>query len=82
VAQLGCRMYLHQRQPPPLMGNTFEYNGSGAQTVSAFTYNILIISNAGDKTILAGTTVNCFNITLNDAAVLVMPDTSVLNVQE
>lgn len=63
-------------------GNTFEYNGSGAQTVTAFTYNILIISNAGDKTILAGTTVNCFNITLNDAAVLVMPDTSVLNVQE
>lgn len=65
-----------------VIGNTFEYNGSGAQTISAFTYNILIISNAGDKTILAGTTVNCFNITLNDAAVLVMPDTSVLNVQE
>lgn len=63
-------------------GNTFEYNGSGAQTISAFTYNILIISNAGDKTILAGTTVNCLNVVLNDAAVLVLPDTSVFNVTQ
>ncbi len=63
-------------------GNTFEYNGSGAQTIAAFTYNDLILSNAGAKTVLAGTTVNCFTITLNDDAVLTLPDTSVLNVTQ
>lgn len=62
-------------------GNTFEYNGSGAQTITAFTYNNLIISNAGTKTVLAGTTVNCQTITINDNAVLTLPDTSVFNVQ-
>ncbi|BFG69200.1 hypothetical protein KACHI17_00810 [Sediminibacterium sp. KACHI17] len=62
-------------------GNTFEYNGSGAQTIRAFTYNNLIISNAGAKTVLAGTTVNCQTIEINDSAVLTLPDTSVLNVQ-
>ncbi len=63
-------------------GNTFEYNGSGAQTIAAFTYNNLIISNAGAKTVLAGTTVNCLTITLNDDAVLTLPDTSVFNVTQ
>jgi len=62
-------------------GNTFEYNGSGAQTIRAFTYNNLIISNAGAKTVLAGTTVNCQTLDINDSAVLTLPDTSVLNVQ-
>ncbi len=62
-------------------GNTFEYNGSGAQTIRAFTYNNLIISNAGAKTVLAGTTVNCQTLEINNSAVLTLPDTSVLNVQ-
>ncbi len=62
-------------------GNTFEYNGSGAQTITAFTYNNLIISNAGAKTVLAGTTVNCQTVEINDAAVLTLPDTGVINVQ-
>ena len=62
-------------------GNTFEYNGSGAQTITAFTYNNLILSNAGAKTVLAGTTVNCQTVEINDNAVLTLPDTSVLNVQ-
>jgi fibronectin-binding autotransporter adhesin len=62
-------------------GNTFEYNGSGAQTITAFTYNNLIISNAGAKTVLAGTTVNCQTIEINDSAVLTLPNTSALNVQ-
>jgi hypothetical protein len=63
-------------------GNTFEYNGSGAQTITAFTYNNLIISNAGAKTVLAGTTVNCLTITLNGDAILTLPDTSVFNVTQ
>ncbi len=62
-------------------GNTFEYNGSGAQTIAAFTYNNLIVSNAGAKTVLAGATVNCQTLMINDSAVLTLPDTSVLNVQ-
>jgi fibronectin-binding autotransporter adhesin len=61
--------------------NTFEYNGSGAQTVTAFTYHDLILSNTGAKTLLAGTTVNCQTLEINDTAVLTLPDTSVLNVQ-
>jgi hypothetical protein len=60
--------------------NTFEYNGAGAQNIAAFTYHNLIISNAGIKTVLAGTTVNCQTITMNDAAILTLPDTSILNV--
>lgn len=62
-------------------GNTFEYNGSGAQTITAFTYNNLIISNAGAKTVLAGTTVNCQTIEINDTAILTLPNTGILNVQ-
>lgn len=61
-------------------GNNFEYNGNGAQTITAFTYHNLIISNTGAKTVLAGTTVTCLTIELNDAAVLTLPDTAVLNV--
>ena len=61
--------------------NIFEYNGSGAQTITAFTYNNLIISNTGAKTVLAGTTVNCQTIEINNTAVLTLPDTSILNVQ-
>lgn len=61
--------------------NSFEYNGGGAQTITAFTYNNLIISNAGAKTVLAGTTVNCQTLEINNSAVLTLPDTSVLNVQ-
>lgn len=63
-------------------GNNFDYNGSGAQTIAAFTYNNLIISNAGAKTVLAGTIVNCLTITLNDAAVLTLPDTATFNVTQ
>lgn len=62
-------------------GNTFEYNGAGAQTITAFSYNDLIISNNGAKTILAGTTVKCKTITMNDAAVLTLPTNSVLDAE-
>ncbi len=61
-------------------GNNFEYNGNSAQTITAFAYHNLIISNTGAKTVLAGTTVSCLTIELNDAAVLTLPDTAVLNV--
>jgi hypothetical protein len=61
-------------------GNNFEYDGAGAQTITAFTYHNLIISNTGSKTVLAGTTVTCLTIEVNDTAVLTLPDTAVLNV--
>lgn len=64
-----------------ITGNTFEYNGSGAQTIAAFTYNDLIISNNGGKSVTAGTTVNCRTIAMNDNAVLLLPNSSSLNVQ-
>lgn len=62
-------------------GNTFDYNGSGAQTIIApFDYNNLVISNAGVKTILTATTVNCQTITFNDAATLDILGTGLFNI--
>lgn len=61
-------------------GNTFEFNGSGAQTITAFTYHHLVISVSGAKTVLAGTTVNCETLETKDSAILTLPDTSTLNV--
>lgn len=57
-------------------GNTFDYNGSGAQTIAPFTYNILNISNAGVKSITVSTTVTCLNINLNGAATLDIPSSA------
>jgi hypothetical protein len=39
-----------------ITGNTIDFNGNGAQTVSAFNYNNLTLSNTGEKTFSAGTT--------------------------
>lgn len=60
--------------------NTFEFNGSGPQTITAFTYYHLVISVAGAKTVLASTTVNCETLEAKDSAILTLPDTSILNV--
>ncbi len=38
--------------------NTFEYNGSTAQTVTPFTYNNLILSGSGAKTVSSSQTAN------------------------
>lgn len=62
-------------------GNSFDYNGNGAQTIiSPFNYNNLMISNAGVKTILTATTVNCQTITLNGAATLDILGTGLFNI--
>ena len=64
-------------------GNTFDYNGGGAQTVFApFTYNILVISNAGTKTILTATAVTCLTFTINNAATIDIPGTATLTVTQ
>lgn len=57
-------------------GNTFDYNGSGAQTIAPFTYNNLVISNAGIKTIAAATFVTCLTFTINNAATIDVPSTT------
>ena len=62
-------------------GNTFDYNGTAAQTVKTFfNYNYLVISNTGIKTILTGTTVYCQKIYLNDSAKIKIEGTSQLKV--
>jgi hypothetical protein len=58
--------------------NTFEYNGSIDQTIAAFTYNDLIVSNAGNKNILTGTGVTCRTLVINDAAVVNIQGTGTL----
>lgn len=63
-----------------VIGNIFEYNGSGSQTITAFTYNDLILSNTASKAVLAGTAVNCQTLTINGNIFLILPDTSLLNV--
>ncbi len=60
--------------------NSFEYNGSSTQTITAFSYHHLIISNSGNKQILASSTVICQTFTSNDATVDI-PDTAILEVQ-
>jgi fibronectin-binding autotransporter adhesin len=60
--------------------NTFEFNGAGDQTITAFTYFHLVISVSGAKTVLAGTTVNCETLEAKDDAKLTLLDLSTLNV--
>ncbi len=67
--------------------NTFDFNGSGAQTITAnaspfTTYNNLIISNAGTKTILTATAVSCLTFTINGSATLAIPGTAALTVTQ
>lgn len=60
-------------------GNTFDYNGSGAQTIispTSFKYNVLRISNTNDKSILTGVIVECFELELQGTAVLVLSNTA------
>jgi len=50
-------------------GSTMDYNGSAAQSVAAMAYNNLTFSNAGTKTVAAGTTQIAGNFTFSGAAV-------------
>lgn len=47
-------------------GSTVSFNGSGAQTIPAFTFEDLIIENAGDKTV--STSIYAKNITIETGA--------------
>lgn len=61
-------------------GGLVEYNSASNQTIINGSYNDLMISNAGVKTILTATTVNCQTITFNDAATLDILGTGLFNV--
>jgi fibronectin-binding autotransporter adhesin len=61
-------------------GGLVEYNSASDQTVINGTYYDLVISNAGVKTILTATTVNCQTITFNDAATLEIAGTGLFNI--
>lgn len=60
--------------------SNLEYNGSGAQSITPFTYYGLILSNAGIKLINSTSTVNCRTFTVNDAAELEIEDGGNLNI--
>lgn len=49
-------------------GSTVDFNGTIDQIIPDFTFNKLIVSNAGIKKILAAVTVNCLTIDINDNA--------------
>ncbi|HVZ26161.1 MAG TPA: hypothetical protein VG842_08910, partial [Sediminibacterium sp.] len=48
--------------------STVDFNGSSDQTIPAFTFDHLIVSNNGTKHIPAATTVQCQAVDVNDAA--------------
>ncbi len=56
-------------------GSTVNYNGSGSQTITPFTYNFLVLSNAGTKSITVATFITCFDFTINNSAILSLPST-------
>jgi hypothetical protein len=51
-------------------GSIVNFNGDDVQTIPAFTYHMLLISNAGIKHIYANTTVTCRSIDIIDDASL------------
>lgn len=57
-------------------GSTVDYNGSDSQTITPFTYNFLVLSNAGTKSITVSTFITCFDLTINNAAILSLPSTA------
>lgn len=58
-----------------VLNSTVDFNGNGLQTIPAFTFHTLKVSNAGIKHILASTTVACQTIDiLDDASVEINAD--------
>lgn len=63
-------------------GSTVNFNGSGAQTIPAFTFNDVILSGLGSKTILTATAVNVNTIQIQDGPTLDLPGTAQLNITQ
>lgn len=51
-----------------VLNSIVDFNGAGTQTIPAFTFHTLIVSNSGIKQIPASTTVTCQTIDINDDA--------------
>jgi hypothetical protein len=60
-------------------GSIVNFNGA-AQTIPAFTFNDLILSGSGAKTILTATTVTVYSIEIQDGPTLDLPGTALLNI--
>jgi len=61
-------------------GSTVNFNGLGAQTIPAFTFNDMVLSGSGAKTILTATSVTVNAIDINDGPELDLPGTAVINI--
>lgn len=61
-------------------GSTVNFNGSGAQTLPVFTFNDVILSGSGSKTVATATTVSVRTIEIQDGPTLDIADTGVLNI--
>jgi len=61
-------------------GSTVNFNGIGAQTIPAFTFNDLMLSGSGAKTILTATSVTVNAVEIQDGPELDLPGTAVINV--
>lgn len=61
-------------------GSTVNFNGSGAQTIPALTFNDVVLSGSGSKTVLTATVVNVRTIEIQDGPSLDLEGTSVFNV--
>jgi len=61
-------------------GSTVDFNGLGAQTIPAFTFNDLVLSGSGAKTILTATTVTVFQLSIGNGPTLDLPGTSLINI--
>jgi hypothetical protein len=59
--------------------NTFNYNGTQNQLVTGFTYNTLVLSGTGNKTIQTGVEVNCSGLDIFDDIQLNIEGTAQLN---
>lgn len=59
--------------------NTFNYNGDISQIITGFTYNTLIVSGNGDKTIPTGVVVNCSGLDIQTDIQLNIEGTAELN---
>ncbi|WP_305661861.1 hypothetical protein [Daejeonella sp.] len=63
-----------------IITSTVNFNGLTSQTLPEFTFNDLILSETGVKTLLTGTTLTANTITIQDGAVLDIEGTSVLTI--